>query len=203
MTTPLKKRRREASKEQLVKIAAELFAERGVEATSLADIADAAGMTTPALYHYFRNRRELVAEAMHAATWATVDHVRQASKEEADPAERFRTYLDEHVGFLERAGAGTVRFVYWAVLDTASDPELSHSIDPGAGATTEFLRELVNDAKANGALRDTADTDVVVEILEACITGIDYRYATGRSEVPPAEAYSGLRDAVTRLLSAP
>jgi AcrR family transcriptional regulator len=200
MPTPLQKRRREASKEQLVQIAAELFAERGVEATSLADIAEAAGMTTPALYHYFRNRRELVAEAMQYATWATVDNVRQASKVEGDAADRLRTFLDEHVAFLDRAGPGTVRFVYWAVLDTASDPELSHSIDPGAGATAEFLRGVIDEAKEAGTLAAATDTEVVVELIEACMTGIDYRYATGRAEVPPARAYAGLLDAAARFL---
>ena len=201
MPTPLQKRRREASKEQLVQIAAELFAERGVEATSLADIAEAAGMTTPALYHYFRNRRELVAEAMQFATWATVDNVRQATMVDGGAADRFRTFLHEHAEFLEQSGAGTVRFVYWAVLDTASDPELSHSIDPGAGATTEFLRSLIDDAKVAGTLPADTDTDVAAELLEACITGIDYRYATGRSQVPPAQACAGLLDAVARRFS--
>jgi TetR/AcrR family transcriptional regulator, transcriptional repressor for nem operon len=53
-----------ASRERIVEGAAELFAERGVAATSLDEVLAAAGAGKGQLYHYFRGRDELVAEAV-------------------------------------------------------------------------------------------------------------------------------------------
>jgi AcrR family transcriptional regulator len=53
-----------ASRERIVERAAELFAERGVAATSLDEVLAAAGAGKSQLYHYFCGRDELVAEAV-------------------------------------------------------------------------------------------------------------------------------------------
>jgi TetR/AcrR family transcriptional regulator, transcriptional repressor for nem operon len=53
-----------ASRERIVEGAAELFAERGVAATSLDEVLAAAGAGKGQLYHYFRGRDELVAAAV-------------------------------------------------------------------------------------------------------------------------------------------
>jgi TetR/AcrR family transcriptional regulator, transcriptional repressor for nem operon len=53
-----------ASRERIVERAAELFAARGVAATSLDEVLAAAGAGKSQLYHYFRDRDELVAAAV-------------------------------------------------------------------------------------------------------------------------------------------
>ena len=53
-----------ASRERIVERAAELFAERGVTATSLDEVLAAAGAGKSQLYHYFRGRDELVEAAV-------------------------------------------------------------------------------------------------------------------------------------------
>jgi TetR/AcrR family transcriptional regulator, transcriptional repressor for nem operon len=53
-----------ASRERIVERAAELFAGRGVAATSLDEVLAAAGAGKGQLYHYFRGRDELVAAAV-------------------------------------------------------------------------------------------------------------------------------------------
>ena len=53
-----------ASRERIVERAAELFAERGVAATSLDEVLAAAGAGKSQLYHYFRGRDDLVAAAV-------------------------------------------------------------------------------------------------------------------------------------------
>ena len=53
-----------ASRERIVERAAELFADRGVAATSLDEVLAAAGAGKSQLYHYFRGRDELVEAAV-------------------------------------------------------------------------------------------------------------------------------------------
>ncbi|GAB90681.1 TetR/AcrR family transcriptional regulator [Gordonia rhizosphera] len=51
--------RRELVEKEIMEQATRLFAERGFASTTLQDIADATGLTRPALYHYVANKDEL------------------------------------------------------------------------------------------------------------------------------------------------
>jgi TetR/AcrR family transcriptional regulator, transcriptional repressor for nem operon len=53
-----------ASRERIVQRAADLFAERGIAATSVDDVLAAAGAGKGQFYHYFRSRDELAAAAV-------------------------------------------------------------------------------------------------------------------------------------------
>jgi AcrR family transcriptional regulator len=62
-----------ARREELTRVAARLFAERGYQGTSLADLAEALGMQKPSLYHHIDSKEDLLwevawegAEAFHA-----------------------------------------------------------------------------------------------------------------------------------------
>ena len=53
--------RRDLVEGQIIAEATRLFAERGFSGTSLKDIADATGLTRPALYHYVKSKDEILA----------------------------------------------------------------------------------------------------------------------------------------------
>jgi AcrR family transcriptional regulator len=55
---------------QILTEATRLFAERGFAGTSLKDIADATGLTRPALYHYFANKEAVLARLVSELTLA-------------------------------------------------------------------------------------------------------------------------------------
>ena len=55
---------------QILTEATRLFAERGFAGTSLKDIADATGLTRPALYHYFANKEAVLARLVSDLTLA-------------------------------------------------------------------------------------------------------------------------------------
>lgn len=60
--------RRGLVQQEIFDQATSLFAQRGYAGTSLQDIADAVGLTRPALYHYFRNKEELLAKLVAEVT---------------------------------------------------------------------------------------------------------------------------------------
>ena len=57
-----------ATRAALVELAAEMFANRGYLQTSIRDIAREASLTTGAIYGHFRNKAELLAEAISSRT---------------------------------------------------------------------------------------------------------------------------------------
>lgn len=76
------------------------FSVRGFSATSMANIADAAGMSRPALYQYFRNKGDIYASAFVALFNDHVDRALQALEIEGTNAQRLDGFLQRFEGDL-------------------------------------------------------------------------------------------------------
>ena len=76
------------------------FSERGFAATSMADIANAAGMSRPALYQYFRNKRDIFASAFVAIFEDHVNRALQALQSDGTTGQRLEGLLQRFEGDL-------------------------------------------------------------------------------------------------------
>jgi len=84
-------------REELTRIAARLFAQKGYQGTSLADLAGALGVQKPSLYHHIASKEDLlweVAAEGSAAFHAALDAVPDG----APAAEKIRLALRAHLG---------------------------------------------------------------------------------------------------------
>jgi AcrR family transcriptional regulator len=83
--------RRALVEQEIYEQATRLFAERGFAGTSFQDIADAVGLTRPALYHYVRNKEELLAKLVAEITEDSAAAIAAvAARGDAGPAEKIR-----------------------------------------------------------------------------------------------------------------
>jgi AcrR family transcriptional regulator len=106
-----------ARREELTRIAARLFAERGYQGTSLADLAGELGVRKPSLYHHIASKEDLLwavasegAEAFHAA----LDDV----PAEVAAAERIRLALRAHLAVVAgQLDVATVFVREWRYLE--------------------------------------------------------------------------------------
>ena len=89
-------------REQILVRASKLFARRGYTATSMNEVADACGVTKPSLYHYFRDKQQLLLEiaAAHVARLeALVDEVAaETHAPEARVRRLIAAFLDVYAG---------------------------------------------------------------------------------------------------------
>lgn len=83
--------RRELVEEQILAEAARLFAQRGFAGTNLQDIAEAVGITRPALYYYVRSKEEILSRLVAESTEAPAAEIKRlVNAPDADPATRLR-----------------------------------------------------------------------------------------------------------------
>ncbi|WP_249351977.1 TetR/AcrR family transcriptional regulator [Nocardiopsis akebiae] len=105
----------QARRAQLIDVTVRLIAEHGDAATSLARIAEAAGITKAAVLYHFRSKDALVRAAHESALSGLVEHVGRAV--ESVGAERApAAYIRSMVGYL-RDHPGHTRVVIAAVSD--------------------------------------------------------------------------------------
>lgn len=72
-------------RQELLKIAADLFAERGFANVTVDDIGDAAGISGPALYHHFAGKEALLGEMLVGISHYLLDGGRRVIAESDDP----------------------------------------------------------------------------------------------------------------------
>jgi AcrR family transcriptional regulator len=87
----------ELKREALLSMAVRLFNERGYDATSLADIAEALHVTKAALYYYVSGKEEILLECQRRGA-AAFDEVIAADRRHAGTGlERFRDFIERYV----------------------------------------------------------------------------------------------------------
>jgi TetR/AcrR family transcriptional regulator, cholesterol catabolism regulator len=77
-------------RDELLELAATMFAERGLRATTVRDIADAAGILSGSLYHHFASKEEMVDEVLRSFLDWLFDRYQHIVDTQPNPLERFK-----------------------------------------------------------------------------------------------------------------
>ena len=148
-----------AKREELTRTAARLFAERGYQGTSLADLAEALGMQKPSLYHHIASKEDLLWDA--ASEGAAAFHAALDAVPETAPAtERIRLALRAHLAVVaDQLDVATVFVREWRFLSR----ERRDGFLAERRRYEERIRELFRDGVEASELR--TDLDVATAAL--------------------------------------
>ena len=86
-------------REQILEVAADLFAEHGFHGVSIADLGAACGFTGPAIYKHFRSKQAILAEMLVAISEELLAEGTRRVKEAADDKAALAALVDWHVTF--------------------------------------------------------------------------------------------------------
>jgi AcrR family transcriptional regulator len=81
-------------REQLLRVAREIFAERGYQATTMDDLATAAGFTKPILYQHFSSKEALYNEIVHVTTTQLIEALVGSTSNTAGPREKVESAFE-------------------------------------------------------------------------------------------------------------
>lgn len=141
-------RDRSAKREAILRVAIDLFGERGFAGTSLDDVADRLGVTKPTIYHYFKTKEDILFQGVQVGMAALQESL-DSDSSGSTGLERLRHYLQEYA--LVAVGP------YGRCVNRAADHELSpdnrdafrahrRTIDHG-------IRSMIEAGMADGSIR--------------------------------------------------
>ncbi|WP_414472395.1 TetR/AcrR family transcriptional regulator [Microvirga sp. M2] len=144
--------RKELVREQLIDIAAELFDKKGYAQTSINDIAKALGLGRSAVYHYFRNKEEILAALVEAEA-LTPSHLLQELINESglSATERLRRAVFD--GIVRRLSSGA-RFILLSRLEAQIPEELGPVYHLGRRHIYDFYVRCISEGIAGGEFRE-------------------------------------------------
>jgi AcrR family transcriptional regulator len=127
-------------RQQLFEVARERFAQQGFHATSMDEIAEAAGVTKPVLYQHFPSKRALYVELLEETGRQLLSTLADATARAGSPRERvelgFRAYFRFAVG-------NRSAFLFLLGTSLRSDPEFARIVEEILDAAAETIATLI------------------------------------------------------------
>ncbi|HEX9162140.1 MAG TPA: TetR/AcrR family transcriptional regulator [Thermoanaerobaculia bacterium] len=147
---------------EVYRTAAQIILQKGYDATSVADIAAALGITKAGLYHYIHGKTQLLFDIMQYGLDELDREVGGPAKHIADAEERLRFMIAMHARIVTR-GHGAVTIL---VDETrALTPAQNRVITKRKRAYLDFLRGTLEQLKKEKKLRDVNLTVAAFGIL--------------------------------------
>lgn len=154
---------RTARRDEILDVAAELFAERGYDAVSLVDIAHAVGLSKATLYHYF-DRKEAILGTIVVTTIRELNAFVDAAVAGIEPPEeRLAVFLEAQADFFEQHQA------WFQVLLTRfgslTEPRLRDEAVEWRVNYENAIKRIIHDGIAAGAFATSSPNSVVRAVL--------------------------------------
>ncbi|HWS11978.1 MAG TPA: TetR/AcrR family transcriptional regulator [Rhodocyclaceae bacterium] len=137
---------------ELLRAAARLFVEKGFDATTTRDIAEAVGMRSGSPFYHFRSKQDLLKAAMIEGLDAGNARLRAAIEGIVDPERRLRILVRTHLGTLLEGDCRSPLLVNeMRALDAAAHAEIVQAFDRYQVPWQQTLDELEKAGKLASA----------------------------------------------------
>jgi AcrR family transcriptional regulator len=150
-------------RDELLGLAASMFAERGLRATTVRDIADGAGILSGSLYHHFSSKEEMVDELLHDFLDWLFKRYSEIVDSEANPLVRLKGLFMVSFEAIEHRHAQVVIYQDEAQR-LLSQPRFSYLEDKNRQQRKMWL-ELLNQGVKEGYFRPDLEVDLIYRFI--------------------------------------
>jgi AcrR family transcriptional regulator len=128
-------------RQQLLEVARDVFAQRGFYATSMDEVAAAAGVTKPVLYQHFPSKRALYIELLQETGAQLLRELSQATTRATSGRERVEEGFAAYFRFVVQ-NRSSFRLLFGASM--RSDPEFARIVEATIAAAVDEVSTLID-----------------------------------------------------------
>lgn len=161
---------------KLVDVARQLFAKKGVEDTTMNDIAIASKKGRRTLYTYFKSKEEIYMAVVEAEIEMLYETLRKVAQKDISPEKKILelifTHLETTKTIVYRNGTLRADFFrdIWKVEAERKDFDIKE---------VALFRKILQEGKDTGVF-DIDDVEITASILHFCIKGIEVPFIRGQ-----------------------
>ena len=161
---------------KLVDVARQLFAKKGVEATTMNDIAVASKKGRRTLYTYFKSKDQIYMAVVESELKMLSDTMDKVAKKPTVPDEKILELITTHLDIIKMAvyRNGTLRADFFR--DIWRVEAMRKYFDNNE---IKLFREVLREGEEQG-LFDIDNVEITADILHYCIKGIEVPYIRGQ-----------------------
>lgn len=157
MTQPASRR------DELLQLAATMFAERGLKSTTVRDIADSAGILSGSLYHHFKSKEQMVEEVLKDFLDWLFERYQEIVATESGPLDKVKGLFMASFEAIEYRHAQVV--IYQDEAKRLSALPQFAFVDDRNREQRKMWVDLLHEGIADGSLRPDLDVDLVYRFI--------------------------------------
>jgi AcrR family transcriptional regulator len=153
---------------QIYTVAAGLFCEKGFDATSMSDVAEAVGITKAGIYHFVPGgKKDLLFAVMSYGMDRLETYVITPGRAITDAEERLRAIVNNHIKLITSGSSTGGHNPVTIVVDEVAGLTAAHrrKIDQRKRAYLDLIRETLKQLKQEGKLREVDETVAAFSLL--------------------------------------
>ena len=162
----------EQTQQHIIDTAAKLFASRGYNGTSMADLAAAAGLTKGAFYHHFASKEALFFAVIQSVRekWQNAVGIEVVQSQNA--LEQIMILLTQHARLLRREPTLCLVMHGLTAEMEESNPELLAALQSVYRDMIAFIEDVIRSGQAQGQIRADVDARLIALNIVGLLRGI-------------------------------
>lgn len=191
-------------KDRIVHESLKLFSLNGFWNTSITDILEAAGTSKGGFYNYFASKEDLFFVVLGEAQRIWREKTLAGIDEIENPLEKIEqlllNYRDRYLKDGDNFPGGCI-FVTFSVELDDQNPKLCAEVNKGFIGLKRMINRSFDEAKADGLVSDTMNTEEITEMVFAGMLGASVLYGVDKSAASLDRAIKPLIEYVKRMTS--
>ena len=164
------------TRQKLVDVARQLFAKKGLENTTMNDIAVASGKGRRTLYTYFKSKEDVYYAVIEGELERLSDKMDEVAEKKIRPQDKIIELIYTHLDMIKETVVrnGNLRAAFFRNIWMVE--KVRKNFDE---AEIELFKKVYAEGKADGEF-DIDNVDLVADITHYCIKGLEVPYIYGR-----------------------
>ncbi len=164
------------TRQKLVDVARQLFAKKGLESTTMNDIAVASGKGRRTLYTYFKSKEDIYSAVIASELERLSDKLDEVAAKKIRPQDKIIELIYTHLNMIKETVVrnGNLRAEFFRNIWMVEKIRKNFDEDE-----IELFRKVYSEGKAEGEF-DIDNVDLVADITHYCIKGLEVPYIYGR-----------------------
>jgi AcrR family transcriptional regulator len=171
MATRAPRRSAQQRRRLILQSAQAVFAANNYARVGTADLAKAAGISEPALYRYFRSKKDLFISTIQDSGARLLEIWERLAMEIVNPLDIIRAIGLGYYDHL-RSRSPIMKVLFQAISE-ADDPDIRSALHENFAAFIRFLKENIEEGKRRGLIRQDVNTNVAAWQFMAMGLGLD------------------------------
>lgn len=189
------------TRQRLLEVARELFAHKGLEATTMNDIAAASGRGRRTLYTYFRNKEEIYYAVIEEELERLSEKMDEVASMDVEPEEKIFTLIYTHLSIIRDTVArnGTLRAEFFRNIWMVEKVRKAFDVEEH-----RILQKVLQEGVDKGRFR-IENVGLMADIVYYSVKGLEVPYIYDRLGVGLSEdeTYPIVKGIVMRVLNMP
>ena len=189
------------TRQKLLEVARELFAHKGLEATTMNDIAAASGRGRRTLYTYFRNKEEIYYAVIEEELESLSEKMDEVAVMDVEPEEKIFTLIYTHLSIIRDTVArnGTLRAEFFRNIWMVEKVRKAFDVEEH-----RILQKVLQEGVDKGRFR-IENVGLMADIVYYSVKGLEVPYIYDRLGVGLSEdeTYPIVKGIVMRVLNMP